>query len=789
MRSMLSKKKRLFFSLLFSYFLLLTIPILVYMGVFIKASYEIQEGINDEYWKSVVQLKTTVDKKLIDIEKLSFMIGWDQRVGKIYSMKGQLEPTHIYAIKEIIDDFQTIKSSNSYIYDFFVYFSNNDFVLNSYGKFNTSEFYKIYCKNDKLSYGRWLDYISRSYNSTYNNIDLINQKSKNINTYYIQSFPVGLSKVKPSANLVVMLNRDEIETVLKSMQWIKESTVLIINSNNQLVASTKDMKLPNFLQYQKLQNEKSIFYRNIVGENTVVFSTGSGICDWKYVVLLPTGVFLKNIKTLSYEILLGIIVCIAIGGYAAFYFARQNYSPVSKMIEFISNKLGIKNELRANEYAFIENTLMQVIDEKEKVNSRMNEHMDVLRTDFLTRLIRGRLEDQNIEESFRRYDIKFPNEYFMVMIFDIEESKTAILNTRDENDRMLAYFIVRNIMEELLGAGHTTCFFDVGNMFCCILNIESCETGKINESYITAMETGITFLEEKFGLYITVAASNIHHGEESIPESYMEAEDAMDYKILLGCRKILLYSEVKSNPATGRKILYSLGDQQRFMNSIKTGNFESARLLMNGIIEEVFLMGNLSTDMTKCLMFSIINTLLNAISEVSFGNDDEFWNELNAVNRLVRSGTIIEMKHEMNAILNSVKIYVESRRQMPDSSKNDRLNKVKRYIDTNYKDENLSVTRISENFGINQSYLSRSFKEQVGEGVLDYICRIRLEMAQKLLVSTQISIKETGSRVGFYNSNAFIRCFKKHFGITPGQYRELYIGQKNFDDSKKMNMD
>jgi len=55
--------------------------------------------------------------------------------------------------------------------------------------------------------------------------------------------------------------------------------------------------------------------------------------------------------------------------------------------------------------------------------------------------------------------------------------------------------------------------------------------------------------------------------------------------------------------------------------------------------------------------------------------------------------------------------------------------------------------------------------------MLDAINRVRLARAKELLARDGVSIAEAAVRVGYYNSNAFIRTFKKYEGITPGQYK------------------
>nr|WP_248927978.1 helix-turn-helix transcriptional regulator [Paenibacillus hamazuiensis] len=55
---------------------------------------------------------------------------------------------------------------------------------------------------------------------------------------------------------------------------------------------------------------------------------------------------------------------------------------------------------------------------------------------------------------------------------------------------------------------------------------------------------------------------------------------------------------------------------------------------------------------------------------------------------------------------------------------------------------------------------------------VDYINSKRIEQAKLLLGSTSLSVADISDRVGFASSNTFIRVFKRHEGITPGQFRQ-----------------
>lgn len=97
------------------------------------------------------------------------------------------------------------------------------------------------------------------------------------------------------------------------------------------------------------------------------------------------------------------------------------------------------------------------------------------------------------------------------------------------------------------------------------------------------------------------------------------------------------------------------------------------------------------------------------------------------------------------------------------------------YINENYKN-NISLDDVSRVINISPYYFSKLFKEEVGEGFVEYLTRIRVEKAKDLLINTDMPMKEICLEIGYPDPNYFSRIFKKSFGVTPTEYKE---GLKN----------
>ncbi|MDE6319012.1 MAG: AraC family transcriptional regulator, partial [Lachnospiraceae bacterium] len=95
----------------------------------------------------------------------------------------------------------------------------------------------------------------------------------------------------------------------------------------------------------------------------------------------------------------------------------------------------------------------------------------------------------------------------------------------------------------------------------------------------------------------------------------------------------------------------------------------------------------------------------------------------------------------------------------------------KAYIRSNYS-RDISLDEVSQVVNISPYYFSKIFKEDVGEGFVEYLTGLRMDRARELLNTTEYSMKEICSMVGYADPNYFSRIFKKNVGVTPTEYKQ-----------------
>lgn len=107
--------------------------------------------------------------------------------------------------------------------------------------------------------------------------------------------------------------------------------------------------------------------------------------------------------------------------------------------------------------------------------------------------------------------------------------------------------------------------------------------------------------------------------------------------------------------------------------------------------------------------------------------------------------------------------------------------KIKNYIDSHYS-ENITLDFLSNLTYVNKFHLVHLFTKEMGISPINYLINKRIDESKNLLSTTNYSIRDISSIVGFSNSSYFSQMFKKITGISPKDFRSN--NSKNQNENK-----
>ena len=95
------------------------------------------------------------------------------------------------------------------------------------------------------------------------------------------------------------------------------------------------------------------------------------------------------------------------------------------------------------------------------------------------------------------------------------------------------------------------------------------------------------------------------------------------------------------------------------------------------------------------------------------------------------------------------------------------------YMSEHYA-EQISLEDIARELSLNKSYFSRHFRKETGYSPWEYLTRVRMQAAFRLLSASSDSVEVIAEACGFASASHFIRTFKKETGMTPNYFRRQF---------------
>lgn len=151
-------------------------------------------------------------------------------------------------------------------------------------------------------------------------------------------------------------------------------------------------------------------------------------------------------------------------------------------------------------------------------------------------------------------------------------------------------------------------------------------------------------------------------------------------------------------------------------------------------------------------------------------------NELTYANELKRVGYLFEILAKLIDAQQSANGPIERRYEY---SSETYIKHALEYITNNY--DHIKINDIANFIGINRSYLTNIFKKKLDISPQKYLVQYRLEKAEELIRTTNLSIKDIASHIGYQDSLNFSKMFKKTYGVSPKYYRLTHTNNASDD--------
>lgn len=453
--------------------------------------------------------------------------------------------------------------------------------------------------------------------------------------------------------------------------------------------------------------------------------------------------------------------CIVLCGYQDFEYARQamKYGAVRYLVK------PVEEEELIEIIEDISESMLNTSQEKERLedlNRKLIESEPFLRNKLLYDIVSG--ETTDICDAFsklKRLGIrKFPRKFICAILeFEITDDSTGGFTGEDLE---LVRFGVANIADELIcSKAEGLVFYMLKKQIIMLVDVSSCSPHILE----TLLKDIIYQISKYLNILVTIGVSSIHNSIEDAPKAFKQAKSALRYKLLIGWGKVINYNDVASNINKG--IIIPVSVWKKLENSIITGDSGNIPDVIAELFNELKLLKGV--DPTELLDKCRDELLLIRRSIEGIGFEDNLLKDfIDEFDQKMYIVTLDELEAQFIDVFQRLAKDIFQTNSLGVKSV---ISQIKQYIDQNYTG-NITLNTLSEKFYVNSSYVSRLFKQELGENFVDYLTGKRMKEAIKLLRNTEMHVYEISENIGYGNPKYFSQLFKKHTGMSPREYRD-----------------
>ncbi|MCT8137106.1 response regulator transcription factor [Anaerobacillus sp. CMMVII] len=270
---------------------------------------------------------------------------------------------------------------------------------------------------------------------------------------------------------------------------------------------------------------------------------------------------------------------------------------------------------------------------------------------------------------------------------------------------------------------------------------------------------------------ITICIGQKVNRLEDLKMSYETANHVRSYKYILTDEAPINYENIKDIDVNynelDSKIYISL------MEMIEENNVAGIKKIVEDIFLEFqtkrFAPRSVKTSINRCIhgMIQTINNMEGDEKNISTLQSMISWGERNlTLKELIETFTTFIL--ECSAIIQNLR---------KDNMKGD-IYKIKTYIENNYH-QNISLKSIANKYYMNPVYMGQLFKKTFGVYFKEFLLKIRIDEAKKLLRQTDMRVYEVADKIGFGSTDYFVTQFEKINKMTPTEYRNQLLKNKD----------
>ena len=479
-------------------------------------------------------------------------------------------------------------------------------------------------------------------------------------------------------------------------------------------------------------------YEDANGEKYCVItkSVSPNLMDFAYLVFVP----IKDVSRAVFGVTLKIIL-ISILIYLLFaIIVLVLASDIGKFLGNLVKPLNFTEQIKMKEIFKVTDKISKEFSKILNENSSMKLEINSMMGDVKEKMITDVLNNKSrqVKMSLYKYDSFIPVIFRIIPKTEMDEN---VLSSIKEQ----LYSALRRCFDgmyeayDITGGGEGVHF---------VLNIPHDIKVKSLKGEIEKLASIVS--EKEINIEFEYYMGAISHSFEMLRDEYMTLRGKLNDK---------------QARTADTKFMYRVSEHNSIINSILEGDYNKTianidRILITNVVN------NVSSNDMNILYQNIINTVITAFKMKKI-DVDKIVNDI-GLDAYFNMGEMseTEITQFILKLINSI--------ENSDNKNADEaiISDIVKFVGENYSDYSLTLESVAKEFNIDPKNLSRKFKKYSNMTFHKYLTELKIEEAKRLLITTDMSIEQIYTKVGYVSRTTFIRAFNSVEMVTPSEYRK-----------------
>ena len=481
------------------------------------------------------------------------------------------------------------------------------------------------------------------------------------------------------------------------------------------------------------------------GEIHYVFTGQNVQTGLKYTFFIPQASVLKQLNHFLVLWFVVLAACLLIGILLARFIARRVYTPFQNLL-YEAFPDGPNEQARSiqAEMALVVNKMRADQQRSQQTETELRNYYETLRTTMLMRLLTSsaNMNAEVMQECAEIADIPAAHAVYRAAMFE------------QSSDDLGAPFDMQSI------TGCTVRSVRLSPTQSLFLLVSTPQSQQEDEDMFFAALSS----ERPAGVHVGVSRS---YQELRLLQRCLSEASAACRHHTHPDEPFITYDTLLTNAET---IDYPVEKEMQLLAAVRSGSFEETSGLLNEIRTANVQNRRLVPSMTRLLYSSLIATAMKAYDQLRTEATPILSENLRTLSTLQERRE--PDQHVFDEIVRCYACLCEASAQSNQHKNHQVMENVQAYLESGYANPSLCLDMVADHLGVSYYFLSRIFKEETNMSFSDLLNDIRIRHATELLTSTQNSVQEISTVVGYTNWSTFLRAFRKRTGTTPVQYRK-----------------